>query len=71
MFLQYKSVISSKRLQGIDRVFSCSDSLLALYRLTSKESLSLTSTSKIRIQPEGSFFVFETSKLFKDIKYYL
>ena len=42
MFLQCKSVISSKRLQRIDRVFRCSDSLLVLYRLISKKSLSVS-----------------------------
>ena len=30
MFLQWKSVISSKKLQRVDRIFSYSDSLLAL-----------------------------------------
>ena len=35
----YKRLKDSKTLQSIDRVFSCLDSLLALYRLTSKKSL--------------------------------
>ena len=41
-FLRCKSVISSKRLQRIDWAFRCSDSLLALYRLISKKSLSVS-----------------------------
>ena len=68
MFLQFKSVIPSRRLQRVDRVFSCSDSLLALYRLISKKSLSLTFTSKIRILPDSSCFLFESSKLLLPMK---
>ena len=63
IFLQCKPVISSKRLQRVDRVFSCSGSLLALYRLISEKSLLLTLASKIRILPDSSCFLFETSKL--------
>ena len=63
MFLEGKSVISSKRLQKVDRVFSCSDPLLALYRLISTKSLSRTFTSKIRILSDSPCFLFETSKL--------
>ena len=68
MFLQCKLVISPKRSQGVDRVFSCSDSLLALYRLISKKSLSLTFSSKILILPGPSGFLFETSKLVLPMK---
>ena len=63
MFLECKSVISSKRLQRVERVFSCSYSLLVLYRLISKKSLSPTFTSKVRILPDSFCFLFETSKL--------
>ena len=63
MFLECKSVISSKRLQRVERVFSCSCSLLVLYRLISKKSLSPTFTSKVRILPDSFCFLFETSKL--------
>ena len=63
-----KSVILSKRLQGVHRVISCSHSLLALYRLISQKSLSLTFTSKIRILPNLSWFLFETSTLLLPMK---
>ena len=62
------SVTSSKILQRVDRVFSCSDSLLALYRLISKKSLSLTFTSKIRILLDSSCFLLHTSKLVLPMK---
>ena len=68
MFLQCKSVIPCKSLQKVDRVFSYSDSLLALYRLISKKSLLLTFISNIRILPDSSYFLFETSKLILPMK---
>ena len=68
MLLQSKSVISSERLQRVDIVFSCSDSLLQFYRLIIKKSSSLTFTFKIRIQPDSSSFVFESSKLVLPMK---
>ena len=56
--LTIKSVISSKILIRNNRVFSCLDSLLALYRLIGKKSLSLTFTSKIRILTRRYIFIF-------------
>ena len=56
--LTIKSVISSKILIRNNRVFSCLDSSLALYRLIGKKSLSLTFTSKIRILTRRYIFIF-------------
>ena len=63
-----KLVISSKRSQRVDRVFSCLDFLLVLLRFISKKSLSLTLTSKIRILPDSFCFLFETSELVLPMK---
>ena len=68
ILLQWKPVISCKRSQRVYRVFSCSDSLLALYSLISEKSLWLTFTSKIRILPHSYCFLFETSKLVLPMK---